>query len=92
MGNKYFTKGLGSYQSYKIAIKRKYLLFTAEPFILNVLKEPLEENNIYPNYYTPQDQVVRPSERPGGFKWLNDRPLNSVSEQKDKEFESFSFI
>ena len=89
MGNKYFGKGLGSYQSYKIAIKRKYLLFTAEPFILNVSKESLEENNIYPNYYTPQNQVVRPSERPGGFKWLNDRPLNSISEQKNQGIREF---
>tara|TARA_B100000575_G_scaffold27000_1_gene18203 strand:- start:10689 stop:12242 length:1554 start_codon:yes stop_codon:yes gene_type:complete len=89
MGNKYFGKGLGSYQSYIFAINKKYLFMTAEPFTLNVSKLSLEDIHVYPNYYTTQNQVFRPSERPGGFKWLNDRPLYPVSEQKNSGIREF---
>ncbi len=76
MGNKYFGKGLGSFFSYKIALNRKYFFITAEPYILNVDKGIVDEPS-YPNYYTDQNQVIRPSERPGHFKWLNDRQLKA---------------
>jgi len=89
MGNKYFGKGLGSYHSYKISIKKKFLFFSAEPYLLNISKTPINNNIIYPNYYTTQNQVVRPSERPGGFKWLNDRPLSSAMEQKSQGIREF---
>ena len=59
MGNKYFSKGLGSFTSYKLAYKNNFMFFSAEPFLLNV-SENLNDNFYYPDYYTIQDQVVRP--------------------------------
>ena len=88
MGNKYFSKGLGSFTSYKLAYKNNFMFFSAEPFLLNV-SENLNDNFYYPDYYTIQDQVVRPSERPGAFKWLNDRPLDPYKEQKNQGIREF---
>ena len=59
------------------------MFFSAEPFLLNV-SENLNDNFYYPDYYTIQDQVVRPSERPGAFKWLNDRPLDPAKNRKSR--------
>jgi len=88
MGNRYFQKGVGSFHSYKIALNRKFFFLSAEPYMLNVSNKTIIEP-IYPNYYTGQNQVIRPSERPGGFKWLNDRQLDLGSEFKSSGIREF---
>lgn len=90
MSNKYFQKGAGSFFSYKIALNKKFFFFSAEPYLLNVSNIRVSEP-IYPNYYTNQNQIIRPLERPGGFKWLNDRQLdkNEVKSSGIREFQFY---
>jgi len=90
MSNKYFQKGIGSYFSYKIALNKKYFFLSAEPYLMNIANSSVSEPS-YPNYYTEQNQEIRPSERPGGFKWLNDRQLDSQSEIKSSGIREFQF-
>ena len=91
MSNKYFSKGLGSFTSYKIALKRKFIFLTAEPYILKSSNKHVL-TPIYPKTYTNQNQVERPSERPGGFKWLNDRPLeDELKNSGIREFQLYLY-
>lgn len=88
MSNKYIGKGVGSYFSYKFALNRKNLFITAEPYLLNIANEYVPEL-FSPSYYTNQNIVDRPPERPGSFNWLNDRQLDEKSEIKNSGIREF---
>ena len=90
MSNKYFQKGTGAYFSYKIALNKEYFFLSAEPYFMNIANTSVSEPS-YPSYYTDQSQAIRSSERPGTFKWLNDRQLDSQSEVKSSGIREFQF-
>ena len=71
-------------------MNKKYFFLSAEPYLMNIANSSVAEPS-YPNHYTEQNQEIRPSERPGGFKWLNDRQLDSQSEIKSSGIREFQF-